>query len=105
MTYLEVLKILRKHRILIVGKILDKRNSVNNDHFSEDKELKFSFLFFKRIGREEFERIGIDVGSRCDIAVDRTVDVFKIFDALTDQNQHLTVYASSFIIGNVGELV
>ena len=47
----------------------------------------------------------LHVGSRCDIAVDRTVDVFKIFDALTDQNQHLTVYASSFIIGNVGELV
>ena len=46
MTYLEVLKILRKHRILIVGKILDKRNSVNNDRFSEDKELKFSFIFF-----------------------------------------------------------
>ena len=44
MTYLEVLKILRKHRILIVGKILDKRNSVNNDRFSEDKELKFSFI-------------------------------------------------------------
>ena len=78
MTYLEVLKILRKHRILIVGKILDKRNSVNNDRFSEDKELKFSFIFFKRIGREEFERIGIDVGSRCDIGLDISIKYLSI---------------------------
>ena len=40
MTYLEALKILRKHRVLIVSKILDKRNSVKNDHYSEDKDLK-----------------------------------------------------------------
>lgn len=78
MTYLEALKILRKHRVLIVSKILDKRNSVKNDHYSEDKDLKFSFMFFKRIGREEFEKFGIDVGSGRDKIPDISIKYLSI---------------------------
>ncbi len=63
MTYFEVLKILRKHRVVIISKILEKWESFTDRVGSEDNnDLKFSFLWKSYIEKYVgFEKLGIIV--------------------------------------------